>query len=186
MKTKNIEERTKIFLAMLSGKLPEHELNKLYQFLWENRYFWQSASTHYHGSYPGGLFDHSLAVTRNLVQLTQDNHLSWSREASPILIGFLHDICKMDAYLPQKDPKTGKITYLWNKGQTDTGHGSKSVRLIMPVIPMFDDELACIEWHMGAYMGKDYYAPLALAIKQTPNILFAHMADMMASTLQNT
>ena len=53
----------------------------------ENGFFTAPASTKYHGAYEGGLFDHSLAVTNTLVDLTVKNQLKWGRPESPYLIG---------------------------------------------------------------------------------------------------
>lgn len=74
--------------------LPEDILERLKQ----QGFFNAPASTKYHGAYEGGLFEHSLNVTRSLVAITEKNGLSWMRPESPYIIGMFHDICKQDQY----------------------------------------------------------------------------------------
>lgn len=58
--------------------------------------FWDApASTKYHGNYPGGLAEHSLAVAKNLMMLTEKLDLKWDNSGSPFIVGLLHDVCKM-------------------------------------------------------------------------------------------
>ena len=49
-------------------------------------FFTAPASIKYHGSYEGGLFDHSLEVTKALVDLTDKLGLTWSRPESPYIV----------------------------------------------------------------------------------------------------
>lgn len=56
------------------------------------------ASTKYHGNHEGGLFDHSLAVAKHLVGLTESCQLKWKNCRSPYLVGMFHDLCKIDQY----------------------------------------------------------------------------------------
>lgn len=61
--------------------------------------FWDApASTKYHGNYPGGLAEHSLAVAKNLMMLTEKLDLKWDNPGSSFIVGLLHDVCKMDQY----------------------------------------------------------------------------------------
>lgn len=64
-------------------------------------FFDAPASTKYHGNYPGGLLAHSYSVAKFLVQLTEDNHLTWKNPRSPYIVGMFHDLCKIDQYIPQ-------------------------------------------------------------------------------------
>lgn len=69
-------------------------------------FFTAPASTKYHGNYEGGLIEHSVAVTKFLVQLTKDNHLTWKNPRSPYVVGMFHDLCKIDQY---RHPKSGSL-----------------------------------------------------------------------------
>lgn len=157
-----------------------------------NYFFTAPASTKYHGNYEGGLFDHSFAVAKFLVQLTEDNHLTWKNSRSPYIVGMFHDLCKIDQY---RYPVTGYIEE-FNGGRTpiydkqaweynpDTllkGHGDKSVMLLSQFYTLTDEEIMCIRYHMGAFTDKSEWNDYTRAVSQYPNVLWTHQADMLAS-----
>ena len=164
----------------------------------KNGFFTAPASTKYHSAYPGGLFDHSFAVTKRLIKLSTDNHLQWKRKESPFIIGMFHDLCKCDLYRitpdsydridsdgtyvmsPCINPK-----YEYNPDTLLKGHGSKSIMLLSQFITLTEEEMLCIRYHMGAYE-KEEWAEFDLAAKKYPNVLFTHMADMLASKIDET
>lgn len=137
------------------------------------------ASTKHHGNYPGGLFDHSLAVACCLQKYTEKLELKWDEEDSPIRIGMLHDLCKIDVY------KKNSVTDGYEHDDTPIikGHGDKSVIYAFKHARyLTDEEIACIVYHMGAYE-TDRWKDYDNAIKHYPNVLFTHMADMEASKI---
>ena len=97
-------------------------IEETFNWLINNNFFKAPASTKYHGSYEGGLFDHSRNVARTLI----DMNLEWQRPESPLIIGFFHDLCKIDNYI--EDPLTHEYSY--NPNALYTGHGEKSVMLL--------------------------------------------------------
>lgn len=143
-------------------------------------FFTMPASTKYHGAYEGGLFDHSLAVMQELVNLTEMLCLEWERETSPYIIGLFHDICKCDSYYLDADGK-----WQYRKDIIIPGHGDKSVIMLQRMMDLTEEEIACIRWHMGAYETDtkmwDYYGR---AIEMYPNVLYTHTADMIASKIR--
>lgn len=144
-------------------------------------FFTAPASTKYHGAYEGGLFDHSLETTKELVELTEKLGLEWQHKRSPYVVGMLHDLCKCDNYIT--DIETGKYTY--NPDIIIPGHGEKSVIMAMKYFELTDEEISCIRWHMGAYETDtkmwNYYGN---AIEKYPNVLYTHTADMIASKIR--
>lgn len=71
----------------------------------DNGFFTMPASTKYHGSFEGGLFEHSRNVTQGLIVLTEKNGLAWQRPESPYIVGMFHDLCKIDQYRhPEVEP----------------------------------------------------------------------------------
>lgn len=143
-------------------------------------FFTAPASTKYHGTYHGGLFDHSLTVAENLVKMTKKLGLKWDRERSPYIVGMFHDICKCDNY--RFDIETDK--YICNPDIIIPGHGDKSIIMLSKNMDLTDEEIACIRWHMGAFetdpkMWKYY----GRAIEEYPNVLYTHTADMFASRI---
>ena len=138
------------------------------------------ASTKYHGAYEGGLFDHSLEVTKALVDLTDKLGLTWSRPESPYIVGMYHDLCKCDSYRYDIDSNS----YVYNNDQILDGHGAKSVIVAQKFIRLTDEEIACIRWHMGAFEDdpklRNGYAH---ACERNENVLFTHTSDMIASKI---
>lgn len=140
------------------------------------------ASTRFHGCYNGGLFEHSLGVACCLQKYTEKLGLEWSKEDSPIRIGMLHDLCKIDIYKEEKSIE-GETSYTYDNSPIVKGHGDKSViYAINWGCPLTDEEIACIIYHMGAYE-KDRWDAFDNAIKKYPNVLYTHTADMAASKI---
>ncbi len=143
-------------------------------------FFTAPASTKYHGAYEGGLFDHSLEVAKQLVNLTEKLGLKWEKLKAPHIVGMFHDLCKCDNYVV--DFETGK--YKCNPDLIIPGHGEKSVIMLQKLMTITDEEIACIRWHMGAFESDpkmwEYYGR---AIEKYPNVLYTHTADMIASRI---
>ena len=62
-------------------------------------YFEAPAGMKHHGAYEGGLFDHSLQVSYELIELTEKLGLKWERHEGPLVVGLLHDLCKVKQYI---------------------------------------------------------------------------------------
>ena len=148
------------------------------------------ASTKYHGNYETGLLKHSVNVMNALCKFTEDNHLTWERPESPIVVGLFHDICKTDAYKPKKsselqgDNKTVAIEYDGFEYNNETllkGHGDKSVMMLASLIQLTEEEVACIRYHMGAFTDKEEWNDYTRAIHKYPNVLWTHHADCYAT-----
>lgn len=157
-------------------------------YLWNNGFFTVPASTKYHGNHEGGLLEHSDMVTRFLVVLTKDNHLTWMNPRSPYIVGMFHDLCKIDQY---RHPASGLITdgvsvldsFKWeyNPDTLLKGHGDKSVMLLSQFYTLTEEEIMCIRYHMGAFTDKSEWNDYTRAVNQYPNVLWTHQADMLAS-----
>lgn len=158
------------------------------------------ASKGHHGAYKGALFDHSLQVAYELINLTDKLELKWERKESPAIVGMLHDLCKIDAYILVNDEEivetqtlggeknkvpivTGQH-YEWNRQQLLDGHGEKSCILALRYIDLTDEELMCIRYHMGAFEGEKKWDKYSAAVAKYPNVLYIHTADMIASQIK--
>ena len=138
------------------------------------------ASTRFHGNYAGGLFDHSANVASVLVELTEKLGLEWEREESPVMIGMLHDLCKIDQYIFDRD----KDMYVFSNDPVIKGHGMKSVIYIQGMgIRLTEEETACIVYHMGAFCPEKEWNDYGQAVERYPNVLWTHTADMVASKI---
>ena len=174
---KSFEERQDYLYGNYISVLGDDILDKLVQ----DGFLVAPASTRYHGSYEGGLFDHCANVALILQLLTEDNRLKWNGdEYSPMRVGILHDLCKIDQYTRAKDNQE-----LWEYTDTlVTGHGTKSVIYAYELgVRLTEEERACILYHMGAYTPPEEWKNLRNAIKTYPNVLWTHTADMIASQI---
>ena len=151
-------------------------------------FFTAPASTKYHGAYEDGLYQHSVAVTKFLLRLTEDNKLIWRNERSPYIVGMFHDLCKIDQYRHPVIGETLGGDYIADNGKweynTNTllkGHGEKSVMLLSQFYRLTEEEICCIRYHMGAFTDKSEWNDYTRAVSQYPNVLWTHQADMMAS-----
>lgn len=169
-------ERLKAFFRTMGETFPYETVAMLTGELETIGFFDAPASTKYHGNFPGGLFDHSFAVTKCLLSLTKRLQLKWKRPQSPYLIGMFHDLCKCDSYIRKPDD-----TYEYNTDMTLVGHGDKSVIMAQSLLHLTDEEILCIRWHMGAFDDKQNWNAYGAAIEQYPNVLYTHTADMMAA-----
>lgn len=158
-------------------------------YLVSNGFFTAPASTKFHGNHEGGLYQHSFAVAKFLVQLTEDNHLKWKNRGSPYIVGMFHDLCKIDQYRHpirtdiSMDGSPIEDTTSWEY-VPDTllkGHGDKSVMLLSQFYHLSEEEIMCIRYHMGAFTDKAEWNDYTRAIKAYPNVLWTHHADMLAS-----
>lgn len=168
-------KRFDVFMDMTKGIVSD----EMVKWVKDNGFFTAPASTKYHGNYEGGLFDHSLEVTRMLLTLTEDLGLEWKRHQSPIIAGMFHDLCKIDEYefTPFAIEKKGN--------QILTGHGDKSVMLLSQFMQLTEEEVFCIRFHMGAYQTDDWNS-YGKAIEKYQTVLWTHTADMFASRVKKT
>ena len=175
------EERVLLFKAQVREHIPFWGEN-VAEFLVKHKWMDAPASTKYHGARPGGWFDHSLCVMQQLVLLTERNGLDWQRWESPYIVGFFHDICKLDQYVKIRDDEDGKPVYAWNGNTLFKGHGEKSVLMLASIgASLTEEEVACIRYHMGAFTDKEFWGDYTRAVEKYPNVLWTQTADMIAS-----
>lgn len=145
-------------------------------------FFTAPASTQYHGAYPGGLFDHCLAVAQLLVDWTKKGLIEWERSWSPAVVGMLHDFTKVDKYEPfyGNDDKVPTGYDYSVHSLSYGGHGSDSCIKILQEVNLSQEEILCIRYHMGAYERDDWNG-FEQAIQRYQTVLWTHHADMVAS-----
>ena len=184
-------------IELFYGLMKEIITKDFYNWLIENKFFTQPASTKYHGAYEGGLFDHSYEVTQVLLDMTDRLNLKWKRPESPYIIGMFHDLCKIDNYLTIVDEpgetmmgtnevKGKEVHFEYNPNTIIKGHADKSIMLLSQFITLTEEEMLCIRFHMGAYEGQDQWDNYDKAIRKYETVLFTHTADMYASKVKNT
>lgn len=145
-------------------------------------YFDAPASKGHHLAVRGGLVQHSLNVTRRLVELSDVMGVSWTREESPYLVGMLHDLVKCLCYRPTPDGKT--YSYVQ---PAYPGHGVASVMIatVELGIRLNPDEAAAMTWHMGAFglQGRELSEFDAALDAWPAQIIATHTADWAAARI---
>ena len=167
------------FIGLLK-QINREGMDKLIEFIERSDFFEAPASTRFHGSFKGGLLEHSMKVYEILKTKTEDSD-------SVKIIALLHDICKVNYY--KTDYRNAKNEQgVWEKVPYYTvddlipyGHGEKSVMMISEFIKLTPEERYAIRWHMGFTEPKELYTTLGQAYKKYPIALLVHEADLEAT-----
>ena len=153
-----------LFIKYVEDNIQRQGIEELMDWLTNSTDFFTSpASTRFHGSYEGGLLDHSLNVYEQLlVELDntygEDNWQSLFSEETVAIVALFHDLCKIDRYTTEqrwRKDDNGKweeyYPYVYNKEKLEMGHGPQSNFYLQKFIELTDEEAQAIFWHMGAY-----------------------------------
>ena len=136
-----------------------------------------------------------MAVT-DWKELTEKLDLKWQRPESPFIIGMFHDLCKCDQYIPvykneyESDDNGNLVVrteiekYEYNTNTLLKGHGAKSVMILSLFFNLTEEEMLCIRYHMGAYE-KEEWTEFDMAVRKFENCLYVHLADQLASKIDN-
>ena len=167
-------------------------IDKLITFLQKSDFFKAPASTRFHGSFEGGLAEHSMKVYEILKHKVQNSIMPLNiSEESIILIALLHDICKVNFYkVDYRNAKNAlgvweKVPYYTVDDTIPYGHGEKSVMMITEYIKLTSEEKYAIRWHMGYTEPKELYGTIGEAYKKYPIALLMHEADLEATYFYN-
>ena len=178
------------FLDIYKTNIKREGADKLLDYLLSPKsdFFTAPASTRYHGSYEGGLLQHSLNVydclrdymdrprVKELYNLTADDE-------TITLISLLHDICKVNFYKTDyRNAKNEqgvweKVPYYEFHETLPYGHGEKSVYIVSSYMRLTREEAMAIRWHMG-FSGEENKNSIGLALEMYPLALATHIADM--------
>lgn len=161
-------------------------------------FFKAPASSKFHGSYEGGLCEHSLNVMKEALairkaQIELCNCLEpLLSEESVVVASLLHDVCKADVYKVEekfrkdKDGKWEKYkAYGVDYSGLPVGHGEKSViRILRTGFKLTDEEIVAIRWHMSGFDLNDSYEAkgnYGAACDKTPLVGVIEAADILAA-----
>ena len=155
-------------------------------------FFTAPASARYHGSYVGGLCDHSVNVFRCLEdylarpRVRETYGFDYDME-SVAIVSLLHDLCKIGCYKAGTRNVKNEATGQWEKVPTffyedklPYGHGEKSVYIISGFMRLSREEAMAIRWHMG-FSGPEDERTVGQALQQYPLAFALATADMEAS-----
>ena len=148
------------FISLLRSTNREG-IEEVIQFLEKSDFYKAPASTRFHGSFEGGLLEHSMKV---------------------------YEILKHKVNYRNAKNERGeweKVPYYTVDDTIPYGHGEKSVMMITEYMKLTVEEKYCIRWHMGFTEPKEAYNTLGQAFKKFPLALILHEADLEATYFYN-
>lgn len=179
------------FLALYKENITRDGADDLMEWLTTSDFFVAPASTKFHGSYAGGLLEHSLNVYDCLVEELDILDIKDNYSAETVaLVSLLHDICKVNFY--KKGIRNVKENGLWVTKEVyeidekfPCGHGEKSVIILQNFMSLSAEEIFAIRAHMGGFdtsvKGGDYF--ISKIFERSKLSVLLHLADMKATYL---
>ena len=183
------------YLNILNGCVKRPGIEKIISYLNSAScdFFTAPASTRFHGSYEGGLVEHSLNVYNCLKDYLERTRvkdiykISYTDETIAI-VSLLHDFCKINVYKQSfKNVKDDKG--IWQKVPTyefvdnfPYGHGEKSVYMINNFMKLTHEEAFAIRFHMGFSSTEDSRL-VGEAFNRYPLAFVLSTSDMEATYL---
>ncbi len=157
-------------------------------FLDRTDFYKAPASTRFHGSFEGGLLQHSMKVYEILKSKVENCVVDMEiSEDTLIISALLHDVCKVNFYkVDYRNAKNErgeweKVPYYTIDDTIPYGHGEKSVMMLSEYIRLTAEEKYAIRWHMGFTEPKEVYNTIGAAFKKYPLALLLHEADLEAT-----
>ena len=171
------------FISLCSS-IKREGIDELMTWLEKSDFYEAPASTRFHGSYKGGLLQHSLNVYDELKRLLKAYPEIKCSEETAVIISLFHDFCKINFYTTEKRNRKNEYgqwesydAYKVDEQFVFGVHGSKAVYLVQYFIRLTPEEATAINCHMGAYadenVGKSY--------DKFPLAWLLHVADESAS-----
>ena len=186
-------DNRKRFEEIYHQNIKREGADKLWEYLTSpsSDFFTAPASARFHGSYEGGLLEHSLNVYDCLVDYLARERVktSYNMDYTPetiAIVSLLHDLCKINCYKKGtrnvKD-ETGK----WQSVPTfefddkmPYGHGEKSVYIINGYMRLSREEAFAVRYHMG-FSGTEDARSVGTAFEMYPLAFALSVADMEAT-----
>lgn len=180
------------FLQIYKQYIHREGSEKLLEFLlsMKSDFFDAPASARFHGSYEGGLLEHSLNVYDCLKDYlsrprVQETYGLQYNEESIAIVALLHDLCKVNCYKKgtRNVKENGKWIQVPSYEYNDTlpyGHGEKSVYMISGYMRLTREEAFAIRYHMG-FSGSEDARNVGAAFEMFPLAFALSTADMEAT-----
>ena len=181
------------FINIYKENIQREGADKLLEYLLsaQSDFFVAPASTRFHGSYEGGLLEHSVNVYYCLKdylgreRVKNDYNLNYTDESIAI-VSLLHDLCKVNCYV--KGTRNVKdAAGVWQQVPTfeysddmPYGHGEKSVYIVSGFMKLTREEAFAIRYHMG-FSGTEPQNNVGSAFEKYPLAFALSTADMEAT-----
>lgn len=188
-----LEKNKNEFIEIYKENITRPGSDKLLNYLISEQsdFFTAPCSTRFHGSYAGGLVQHSINVYNCLKdylsrQRTKDVYGMNYTDESIALVSLLHDVCKMNFYsVDYRNAKNEqgvweKVPYYTINDQLPYGHGEKSVYIVSGFMRLTREEAFAIRYHMG-FSGIEDRNSIGKAFKMFPLAFALSVADMEAT-----
>lgn len=189
----NLTELKEEFLDIYRTNVTREGADKLLEYLLSDKsdFFTAPASTRFHGSYEGGLLEHSLNVYHCLKDYLSRERaktvygMNYSEETIAVS-SLLHDICKVNFYkVDYRNAKNDKgvwekVPYYAIDDRLPYGHGEKSVYIITGFMKLSREEAFAIRYHMG-FSTEDDPNQVGRSFEMFPLAFALSTADMEAS-----
>lgn len=188
-----LEKNKNEFIEIYKENITRPGSDKLLNYLISEQsdFFTAPCSTRFHGSYAGGLVQHSINVYNCLKdylsrQRTKDVYGMEYTNESIALTALLHDVCKMNFYsVDYRNAKNEqgvweKIPYYTINDQLPYGHGEKSVYIVSGFMRLTREEAFAIRYHMG-FSGIEDRNSIGKAFEMFPLAFALSVADMEAT-----
>ncbi len=183
------------FISIYNENIKRPGADKLLDYLKKSDFFTAPSSTRFHGSYEGGLVEHSVNVYECLKDYLQRSRvkdmygMNYSDETIAI-VALLHDVCKIDFYkVDYRNKKNDagvweKVPYYAIDDKLPYGHGEKSVYILSGFFcgdgRLTREEAFAIRYHMG-FSGNEEKNTVGRALEMYPLAFALNVADMEAS-----
>ena len=189
----DIERQKEEFYDIFYEFVERDGAEELLNYLEKTDFFTAPASGRRHSNFEGGLCLHSLNAYKRFLKLLKSEYGDkWTEVISPesvVIIGLLHDICKVNTYTV--DMRNVKVDGQWVQkpyykyyDPLPYGHGEKSVYMISGFMKLTRDEAMAINWHMGAFDSRTEHSNImADVFYRYPTAYLFHVADYMATYL---
>ena len=181
------------FIKIYTENIQREGADKLLEYLMSTQsdFFIAPASTRFHGSYEGGLLEHSINVYHCLkdylerTRVKEIYNLNYTDESIAI-VSLLHDLCKVNCYVKGTRNVKDK-SGVWQQVPTfeysddmPYGHGEKSVYIISGFMKLTREEAFAIRYHMG-FSGTEPQSNVGSAFEKYPLAFALSTADMEAT-----
>lgn len=181
------------FIKIYNDNITRPGADKLLNYMLSDQsdFFDAPCSTRFHGSYEGGLVEHSINVYNCLKDYldrsrTKELYKMNYSEETIALVSLLHDICKMNFYtvdyrnVKNEQGVWTKAPYYTVDDRLPYGHGEKSVYIISGFMRLTREEAFAIRYHMG-FSGVEDKNCIGRAFEMFPLAFALSVADMEAT-----
>ncbi len=180
------------FVALYEQYIHREGADKFLDYLVnKSDFFTAPASTRFHGSYAGGLAQHSINVYECLKaylarERVQELYGMAYSDETIALVSLLHDVCKIGCY--KSGTRNVKDEHgVWQKvpvfnfeDPLPYGHGEKSVYILSGFMRLSREEAFAIRFHMG-FSGQEDKGSVGKAFALFPLAFALSVADMEAT-----